>query len=138
LRVNTHIFTCNREQEQAMQFNRVFTAFSALAGSMRASGSSRALEIDLGDFNQPSAAERAMMGVWVADGGATRLSLLPNGRYDKTLETGRDIYHGRYEVDGSRLYFEGDTGRTAIGETRRGILVLGDHRFVRPGARSAA
>jgi hypothetical protein len=126
------------EQEQAMQFNRVFTAFSALADSIRTTSTSRALEIDLGGLSQPSAAERAMMGVWVADGGATRLSLLPNGRYDKVLDTGRNIYHGRYEVDGSRLYFEGDTGRTAIGEARRGILVLGDHRFVRPGARIAA
>ncbi len=121
-----------------MQFNRVLTAFSALAGSIRTANATRPLEIDLEALTRPSAAERAMMGVWVADGGATRLSLLPNGRYDKTLGAGRNVYRGRYEVDGSRLYFEGDTGRTAIGETRRGILTLGDHRFIRPGARSAA
>lgn len=115
-----------------MQFNRVLTVFSTLAGAIRSPAPSRAFEIDLATLIQPTAAERAMMGLWVSDDGAMRLSLLPNGRYDKALGSQRAAHRGRYEVDGSELYFEGDTGRTAIGTARRGILTLGDHRFIRP------
>lgn len=117
-----------------MQFNRVLTLIGNLTNAVRIPSTGRALEIDLADFAQPTPEERAMMGLWVSDGGSTRLALRPNGRYDKKLGLDGGAYSGRYEVDGSQLYFESDTGRTAIAIARRGILTLGDHRFVRPAA----
>lgn len=116
-----------------MQLSRVFAPFTALAARVR-SPRTRSFEVDLAELTQPSEAERAMMGLWVADDGAIRLSLRPNGRYDKRLAAGENTYRGRYEVDGSRLYFESDSGKTWVGENRRDSLVLGDHRFVRPQA----
>ena len=126
-----------------MQFNRVLTVIGNLTSIIRAPGAGRALEIDLADLDQPTPEERAIMGLWVSDGGTTRLALRPNGRYDKKLGIDGGAYSGRYEVDGSQLYFESDTGRTAIATARRGVLTLGYHRFVRPnalrqGARSSA
>lgn len=117
-----------------MQFNRVLTVFSSLAGVIRTPVTPRGFEIDLETLTQPTPAERAMMGLWVSDDGAMRLSLRPNGRYDKVLGDKREAHRGRYEVDGSQLYFEADTGRTGIATARRGILTLGDHRFVRPAS----
>lgn len=120
-----------------MQLNRILTPFTALADLVRAP-SRRGFEVDLEALAQPTDAERAMMGLWVADGGTTRLALRPNGRYAKRLVAGEEAFQGRYEVDGSRLYFESDSGKTWVGEARRGALILGDHRFVRLPARPAA
>lgn len=119
-----------------MQLNRILTPFTALADLVRPD--KRSFEVDLEALVQPSDAERAMMGLWVVDGGTTRLALRPNGRYAKRLVAGEEAYQGRYEVDGSRLYFESDGGKTWTGEARRGVLILGDHRFVRLPARQAA
>ncbi|MFH9731683.1 Atu4866 domain-containing protein [Streptomyces sp. NPDC017260] len=64
----------------------------------------------------------AYVGMWVTEDGGIRQELLPNGRYDEARGNRRSAYTGRYTVTGSHLDYVDDTGFTATGDVRDGVL----------------
>ncbi|KNE84359.1 MULTISPECIES: Atu4866 domain-containing protein [Streptomyces] len=62
------------------------------------------------------------VGMWVTADGCIRQELLPNGRYDEARGNRRSAYTGRYTVTGSHLDYVDDTGFTATGDVRDGVL----------------
>ncbi|MFE7815085.1 Atu4866 domain-containing protein [Streptomyces sp. NPDC057433] len=65
----------------------------------------------------------AYVGMWVTADGFIRQELLPNGRYDEARGNRRSAYTGRYTVTGSHLDYVDDTGFTATGDVRDGVLL---------------
>lgn len=61
-------------------------------------------------------------GMWVTADGYIRHELLPNERYDEARGTRNSAYQGRYEVEGDYIRYWDDTGFTADGEFRDGVL----------------
>lgn len=94
-------------------------------------GRARPLEIDLEIPAVPVVAAGAIAGLWASEDHLVRLRLQPNGRYDEARGTRQNAYRGRYEVEGQRLYFADDSGFTALGEVRNGVLRLGSERLMR-------
>ncbi|MEW2424028.1 Atu4866 domain-containing protein [Streptomyces nigra] len=84
------------------------------------------------------------VGMWVTSDGFIRQELLPNGRYDEARGSRRSAYTGSYTVTGSHIDYVDDTGFTATGDVRDGVLfhehlVLyreGDERAQERGIRS--
>lgn len=62
------------------------------------------------------------LGMWVTKDGHIRHELLPNGRYDESRGTRKGAYRGRYKVTGNHIDYRDDTGFTADGEFKDGIL----------------
>jgi hypothetical protein len=62
------------------------------------------------------------IGVWVTADGYIRHELLPNNRYDEARGTRQRAYQGSYWVKGNHIDYKDDTGFTADGEFRNGIL----------------
>lgn len=62
------------------------------------------------------------VGMWVTSDGHIRQELLPNGRYDEARGSRKSAYTGRYIVQGKRIDYVDDTGFTADGEFRGGVL----------------
>ena len=56
------------------------------------------------------------VGMWVTGDGHVRQELLPNGRYDEARGARQSAYQGRYEVNGTMIYYWDDTGFEADGE----------------------
>ncbi|MEU4050637.1 Atu4866 domain-containing protein [Streptomyces olivaceus] len=67
-------------------------------------------------------ADHVVVGTWVTADGYIRQQLLPNGRYDEARGDRRSAYTGRYTVTGSHLDYVDDTGFTATGDIRDGVL----------------
>src|SRR5690348_16987038 len=63
-----------------------------------------------------------VVGMWVTRDGRIRQELLPDGRYDEARGTRRSAYTGRYTVTGDHLDYVDDTGFTATGDLRDGVL----------------
>jgi len=63
-----------------------------------------------------------VVGMWVTADGHIRQELLPDGRYDEARGTRRSAYTGRYTVSGNHLDYVDDTGFTATGDIRDGVL----------------
>ncbi|MEV7194588.1 Atu4866 domain-containing protein [Streptomyces sp. NPDC093510] len=63
-----------------------------------------------------------VVGVWVTADGHIRQELLPDGRYDEARGERASAYTGRYTVTGSHLDYVDDTGFTATGDIRDGVL----------------
>ncbi|MFB7600347.1 Atu4866 domain-containing protein [Streptomyces sp. NPDC056160] len=63
-----------------------------------------------------------VVGMWVTAGGHIRQELLPDGRYDEARGDRRSAYTGRYTVTGDHLDYVDDTGFTATGDIRDGVL----------------
>lgn len=61
-------------------------------------------------------------GMWVTKDGYIRHELLPNGRYDEARGSRKSAYQGRYRVEGNRILYWDDTGFTADGDFRDGVL----------------
>ncbi|MFD1833051.1 MULTISPECIES: Atu4866 domain-containing protein [Streptomyces] len=82
------------------------------------------------------------VGMWVTADGFIRQELLPDGRYDEARGQRRSAYTGRYTVTGDHIDYVDDTGFTATGDIRDGVLfhehlVLyreGDRRVRQEGA----
>jgi hypothetical protein len=72
--------------------------------------------------NDTSWVPHAYVGMWVTADGFIRQELLPNGRYDEARGNRRSAYTGRYTVTGSHLDYVDDTGFTATGDVRDGVL----------------
>jgi hypothetical protein len=63
-----------------------------------------------------------VVGMWVTADGHIRQELRADGRYDEARGTRRSAYTGRYTVTGSHLDYVDDTGFTATGDIRDGVL----------------
>jgi Agrobacterium tumefaciens protein Atu4866 len=61
-------------------------------------------------------------GMWVTADGYIRHELLPNNRYDEARGNRRSAYRGSYKVTGNHIDYKDDTGFTADGEFKEGIL----------------
>lgn len=72
------------------------------------------------DTSSPAA--HPYVGMWVTADGHIRQELLPNGRYDEARGTRRSAYTGKYTVTGDHLEYVDDTGFTATGDVRNGVL----------------
>ncbi|GGA36989.1 Atu4866 domain-containing protein [Paenibacillus physcomitrellae] len=62
------------------------------------------------------------VGMWVTADGYIRQELLPNGRYDEARGNRKSAYTGSYTVTDNHIDYVDDTGFTADGEFRNGIL----------------
>ena len=63
-----------------------------------------------------------VVGMWVTADGHTRQELRADGRYDEARGNRRSVYTGRYTVTGSHLEYVDDSGFTATGDLRDGVL----------------
>ncbi|WP_433859767.1 Atu4866 domain-containing protein [Streptomyces kronopolitis] len=72
--------------------------------------------------NSNDGGEVDVVGMWVTEDGHIRQELLPDGRYDEARGERRSAYTGRYTVTGSHLDYVDDTGFTATGDIRGGVL----------------
>ncbi|TPK38275.1 hypothetical protein FJ492_23910 [Mesorhizobium sp. B2-5-4] len=75
-------------------------------------------------YTSTSAPDRmhAYVGLWITADGQIRHNLLQNGRYDEARGRRESAYQGRYEVRGNHIDYWDDTGFTADGEFRDGVL----------------
>ena len=62
------------------------------------------------------------VGLWVTEDRHIRHELLPDNRYVEARGNRERAYLGRYEVTGSHIEYWDDTGFTADGDFRDGIL----------------
>ncbi|PIB36531.1 hypothetical protein BFP72_14545 [Reichenbachiella sp. 5M10] len=62
------------------------------------------------------------LGMWVTEDGYIRHELLPNHRYDEARGKRKSAYLGDYTITGNHIDYRDDTGFTADGEFREGVL----------------
>ncbi|MES2105473.1 MAG: Atu4866 domain-containing protein [Pseudomonadota bacterium] len=62
------------------------------------------------------------VGLWLTKDGHIRHRLLANGRYDEARGTRESAYIGDYVLTGDHIDYVDDTGFTADGEFRDGVL----------------
>ncbi|MCA5006285.1 Atu4866 domain-containing protein [Sphingobacterium sp. WQ 366] len=65
------------------------------------------------------------IGMWVTADGNIRHELLPNNRYDEARGSRKNAYQGSYKVTGNHIDYKDDTGFTADGYFKNGILYHG-------------
>jgi len=65
------------------------------------------------------------IGMWVTEDGYVRHELLPDNRYDEARGSRESAYQGSYIVSGNHIDYKDDTGFTADGEFKEGILYHG-------------
>jgi Agrobacterium tumefaciens protein Atu4866 len=65
------------------------------------------------------------VGMWVTADGYIRHELLPGGRYDEARGSKQSAYRGSYQLSGDHIDYKDDTGFTADGEFRGGVLYHG-------------
>lgn len=63
-----------------------------------------------------------VVGTWVTADGRIRQELRADGRYDEARGGRLSAYTGRYTVTGNHLDYVDDTGFTATGDIRDGVL----------------
>ena len=66
--------------------------------------------------------KQAYSGLWVTADGYIRHELLPNGRYVEARGDREKAYEGQYRLAGDHIEYRDDTGFTAEGDFRDGIL----------------
>ena len=69
--------------------------------------------------------QQSYVGMWVTKDGYIRHELLPNGRYDEARGQKQSAYQGSYTLTGNHIDYVDDTGFTADGEFRDGVLFHG-------------
>jgi Agrobacterium tumefaciens protein Atu4866 len=62
------------------------------------------------------------VGMWVTKDGYIRHELLINNRYDEARGNRKSAYQGSYTVTVNHIYYKDDTGFTADGEFKDGVL----------------
>ncbi|MBT1689901.1 Atu4866 domain-containing protein [Dawidia soli] len=62
------------------------------------------------------------VGMWATADGYIRHELLPDGRYDEARGKRQSAYRGRYVITNNHIDYVDDTGFTADGDFRDGIL----------------
>lgn len=65
------------------------------------------------------------IGMWVTKDGHIRHELLPDFRYDEARGNKKSAYQGSYTITGNHIDYKDDTGFTADGEFREGVLYHG-------------
>ncbi len=65
---------------------------------------------------------REYLGIWVTGDGYIKHQLLPGNRYDEARGNRQSAYVGAYRVTGNHIDYKDDTGFTADGDFRNGIL----------------
>ncbi|WP_412678948.1 Atu4866 domain-containing protein [Brevibacillus nitrificans] len=78
------------------------------------------INADLNNMN--SGNTKPYVGMWVTADKHIRHELLPNGRYDEARGNRKSAYTGSYTITGNHIDYVDDTGFTADGEFRDGIL----------------
>ncbi|WP_338759028.1 Atu4866 domain-containing protein [Massilia sp. METH4] len=68
------------------------------------------------------AADHPYVGMWVTADNYIRHELRPDGRYDEARGRRRSAYQGRYWIVGDHIGYVDDTGFTADGDFRDGVL----------------
>lgn len=114
-----------------MPFSHVFQTLGALAAGLVPTDRSPRRTLEIAVPEEDDAFARAAIGRWTTEDGAIEIELKPDGRFDKAKHRLASRHQGRYEVDRSRLYFEDDSGRVALGKVRRGVLSIGEMEFRR-------
>lgn len=113
-----------------MQISQVLQALGQLAsGFAPASRPVRPLEIEFDAVDTPGPFEQAAIGQWKTEDGSILIDLRPDGQFHKAKPAAGAKHVGRYAVDRSKLYFEGETGWVALGKLKRGTLSIGEKRF---------
>ncbi|WP_353186621.1 Atu4866 domain-containing protein [Bosea sp. (in: a-proteobacteria)] len=113
-----------------MQFSQVLQALGQFASGIAPRGRAiRPLEIDLDETDAPSPFEQAAIGTWKTEDGAILIDLRPDGQFHKCKPAAGAQHRGRYAVDRSKLYFEGESGWVALGKLKRGRLSIGEKQF---------
>lgn len=113
-----------------MQLSQVLQALGQLAtGIAPRSRDIRPLEIDFHETDAPSPFEQAAIGTWKTEDGAILIDLRPDGQFHKQKPELGARHSGRYAVDRSKLYFEGESGWVALGKLKRGTLSIGEKHF---------
>ncbi len=77
------------------------------------------------DMDTTMEESKAYIGMWVTEDGYIRHELLPDNRYDEARGDRKSAYQGSYKVTGNHIDYKDDTGFTADGEFRDGILYHG-------------
>jgi Agrobacterium tumefaciens protein Atu4866 len=103
-------------------FSRTLPAVLLVVGALMAAVPQRATSQPApvaGNFhNDPD----FYVGLWVTDGGQVRHELLPGGRYEEARGDQPSAYRGSYRLTGDHIDYRDDTGFTADGEFRSGVL----------------
>jgi hypothetical protein len=71
---------------------------------------------------KPSGDQNKYVGMRVTADGRIRHELLAGGRYDEARGKKKSAYQGRYWLEGDHIEYVDDTGFTADGEFRDGVL----------------
>lgn len=66
--------------------------------------------------------EHPYVGLWVTADGVIRQQLLPDGRYVEARGRRESAYAGAYWIAGTMIYYRDDTGFSADGQFRDGVL----------------
>lgn len=72
--------------------------------------------------SRPASPNASVVGMWVTADGRIRQELLADGRYEEARDGREKAYTGRYAVDGNHIEYVDDTGFTATGDIRGGVL----------------
>lgn len=68
-------------------------------------------------------------GLWVTKDGYIRHQLLPEGRYDEARGKKESAYKGSYTITDNHIDYKDDTGFTADGDFKDGVLHHGGYLF---------
>ncbi|BBB90637.1 agrobacterium tumefaciens protein [Methylomusa anaerophila] len=89
--------------------------------TMKSTGSNSNIG-EVGKMEKQANTQPSYIGMWVTKDGSVRQELLPNGRYDEARGTKKSAYTGSYTIKGNHIDYVDDTGFSADGEFRDGIL----------------
>lgn len=73
--------------------------------------------------------DKSYLGMWVTGDGYIRQELLPDGRYDEARGKKQSAYTGNYWVEGNHIKYKDDTGFSATGDFKDGVLYHGGFIF---------
>ena len=74
---------------------------------------------------------RDYLGMWVTKDGYICHELQQDNRYDEARGKRKSAYQGEYKVTGNHIDYKDDTGFTAEGEFKDGILYHGGMIFTK-------
>jgi len=109
---------------------RSLLALVALAASITFIATLTAFAHDIKD-EEKIMSDHPYAGMWVTEDNHVRHELLPNGRYVEARGTRERAYEGQYWVKGDHIDYKDDTGFTADGDFRDGVLYHGGMVFRR-------
>jgi hypothetical protein len=102
----------------SMSLVAALTPFSPAYGEAQRRKIETKKDFDMADNN--------FAGLWVTGDGHIRHELLANGRYVEARGDREKAYEGAYWVSGDHIEYKDDTGFTADGDFKDGILYHAD------------